>query len=190
LIYFSKADLTEAAITSTDLLYAYFAKTKLVKTTFMITGSMRRCVLPQCNLRNAVIVGNDMEECDFRDSDLSESRMALRRIFKTNFMKTRLNGTDFANCRKMTECDLRYSSCAGLNLAGVTLKDSDWSGVDLSLMKFRQGTAFLGNKLINTNLSRFDFREAVFSENELRFTHLSGAHLEEVDFSTCEVCVE
>jgi uncharacterized protein YjbI with pentapeptide repeats len=183
---FSKANLTEAIIVSTDLLYVYFAKTKLFKTTFTVTDSIRRCVFRQCNLRNAVITAQDLEECDFRNSDLSESRMALRRILKTNFSKTKLNGADFADCRSLTECNLRYSSCAGINLAGVTVNASDLGMIDLSLMKFRQGTAFCGSKLIGTNLARFDFRGAEFSQNELRFTDLSGAHLEEIDFSTCE----
>ncbi|HEX3043187.1 MAG TPA: pentapeptide repeat-containing protein [Bacillota bacterium] len=191
---FIKTDLTGGRIQNLKLFQAYFYKTKLAGTEFKVKMTICNCQFRLCDLRKAQFSGdakrsvNQMSGCDFRNSDLTEARVTLHRIAKTNFGKAKLIGADFTGCNIIQECNFRWSGCAGLNLNGLMIEKSNFIKVDLTFLKPKSGAVFNENNFSHANLSGYDFTVAGYPfANDLTCANLNCCNLEEADLSTSKL---
>jgi uncharacterized protein YjbI with pentapeptide repeats len=192
---FIKTDLRETLIQSIKLSKAYFFKAKLQKAKFQIRMTTLNVVFRLCDLRGVLFSGdynktvNIMAGCDFRGSDLSESRFAFNRVARTNFTKAKLIGANLTQCKSFNKCNFKSIRCAGSNLDGLTLSECNFTKVDLTMLTPKSGAIFAeNNNFTQANLSGYDFSVTGYLwANNLTNANLSNCNLEDADLSTSKL---
>jgi uncharacterized protein YjbI with pentapeptide repeats len=208
-----QADLSGALINQ-DLSGVYFYKAKLIGTVVQLPKFMYNTVFRLCDLRSAQFSESrpkeeepsedipeeeersanirdenqllmELVECDFTNSDLSDSCFAVDRLTEVKLVKAKLVNADFSGCNAIAGSDFRWSACLALNPGGLHLNGNNFAGVNLAALQQKQGAVFSANDFSNANLSGYDFTIAGYpSANNLRGANLSGCKLDGADLST------
>jgi uncharacterized protein YjbI with pentapeptide repeats len=186
---FIKADLTGVWFANQDLTYNYFVKTELTGAVFEIVDCYEENVFRLCNLEAAKFTGisghgeTSLRYCDFSNSKLNNSEFILDVIAYSNFSKTQLNNGDFSQSDLITGCNFKNCVCFLMNIAGLTIEECDFSYVNLSGLKIRNGTWFRDCDFTYTNLSGYDFTIHRYgSSNILAYTNLANCKMDGADF--------
>jgi len=155
-----------------------------------ITG----CVFRLCDIRNARFIGNtnvfsnNIEDCDFRNSDLSGCSIETRGVLRTSFVKSKLVAADFTKCKQIVECNYKWSLCNGMNIEGVLVSGNNFTHVDISQLAVKKGTIFTRNDFSYANLSGYDFSDGGYIyPNRLVYTNLSNCKLQGANFKGSDV---
>ena len=122
-------------------------------------------------LKNAIFDKANLSNVSFRDSKLSEARLAFADLTGTD-----LSGIDFSNSN-LAGTDLSKNILTGTILRGTNLSYANLSGQDLS-DKDLTDTVLRGANLSYANLGNFDF-----SGRDLTGVNLSGQDLSSKDLT-------
>jgi uncharacterized protein YjbI with pentapeptide repeats len=181
---FVKGSLIELKLSAEALFCTYFYRSRIYNAVFTVPGALTGCVFRLCDLRNTHFNGdlqvfnNNLEDCDFRNADLSGCKFATRGVARCRFDKAKLQNVDFSGCKEINSCDFRWSNCIGVNLTGISFKNNNLTFVDLSRLQPKRGAVFYGNDLSYTNFEGYDFgAEAVLIGNQLIYTNLTNCNL-------------
>jgi uncharacterized protein YjbI with pentapeptide repeats len=181
---FSQSNLTGVQLTADGLFGVFFYRSRLIQAVFNVPGAITGCVFRLCDLRQANFIGdkqvfdNNLEDCDFRNSDLSDCRIAVRGVARCSLIKAKLVCADFSQCKVIKNCDWRWSDCKGMNLDGVWVLNNNFTAVDLSKLVPLKGAMFYGNDFSFTNFTGYNFGvEAVLIGNRLIKTNLTDCNL-------------
>ncbi|KNY30067.1 pentapeptide repeat-containing protein [Pseudobacteroides cellulosolvens] len=181
---FVKSDLSCAKITNSIIQEAYFYNSRLMDATFNVSQYFHYNSFIMCDLRGSRLIGNIMDiengivKCDFRNSDMNGCKIEFKCIENTAFIKAKLNNASFSKSKIISNCDFRWSSLKGTDLAEVILRENDFSFVDLSTLKAMKGNLFSSNNFTYTNLSGYDFSlGGLSSSNNFVYTDLSNSIL-------------
>jgi fluoroquinolone resistance protein len=128
------------------------------------------CGFAHCSFGNADFTGITFRNCTFESCDLSLARLRDTSFQEALFMRCKLLGLQFSDCRKLMlsvrfgECMLKLSSFNGLDLRNTTfegcdLQEADFTGADLSGAVFGNSD-LLRATFYRTNLESADFRTA------------------------------
>ena len=142
-------------------------------------------------LKNAIFDKANLSNVSFRDSKLSEARLAFADLTGTDlsgidFSNSNLAGTDLSK-NILTETILRGTNLSYANLSGQDLSDKDLTdtvlrGANLSYANLGNFD-FSGRDLTGVNLSGQDLSDKDLTDTVLRGANLSYANLENFDFS-------
>jgi uncharacterized protein YjbI with pentapeptide repeats len=190
-----------------DLSGAYFEQCKLSGAVVQTLNYMYQTVFRLCDLRDSrfdevslsdraapggvVNSGNKLMElvkCDFTNSDLRGSKFAVDRLTGVRLIGTKLIDTDFSECNAISASDFQWSSCAGMNLGRLRLEGNNFTGVNLALLKPRQGAVFSNNDFSNANLAGYDFTVGGYSaSNNMGDANLTHCRLDGADLTTSNI---
>jgi uncharacterized protein YjbI with pentapeptide repeats len=181
---FVKSNLTGVKLTADGLFGTFFYRSRLIKAVFSVPGAITGCVFRLCDLRQAEFIGdkrvfdNNLEDCDFRNSDLSDCRIVTRGVARCKLVKVKLVCADFSQCKVIKDCDWRWSDCKGMNLDGVWVSGSNFTFVDFSQLQPKSGAVFYGNDFSYTNFTGYNFGvETVLIGDRLINTNLTDCNL-------------
>ena len=142
-------------------------------------------------LKNAIFDKANLSNVSFRDSKLSEARLAFADLTGTDlsgidFSNSNLAGTDLSK-NILTETILRGTNLSYANLSGQDLSDKDLTdtvlrGANLSYANLGNFD-FSGRDLTGVNLSGQDLSDKDLTDTVLRGANLSYANLGNFDFS-------
>jgi uncharacterized protein YjbI with pentapeptide repeats len=188
---FTQSNLTGVELNADGLFGTFFYRSRLIRAVFNIPGALTGCVFRLCDLRQAQFNGdkqvfdNNLEDCDFRNADLSDCQIATRGVARCLFVKAKLVCADFSRCKEIIDCDFRWTNCNGMNLEGVWVLNNNFTFVDLSRIAPKKGVIFKDNDFSYTNLTGYDFSGMDFSfPNRLVYTDLSNCQFQGYDLSS------
>lgn len=191
---FVKSSLIELTLSAEALFCTYFYRSRIYNAVFAVPGALTGCVFRLCDLRNTQFNGdlqvfdNNLEDCDFRNADLSGCKFATRGVARCRFDKAKLQNVDFSGCKEISDSNFKWTVCNGMNLDGVWVLNNDFSYVNLSRLTPKNGAIFKGNDFSYTNLSGYDLGSMSISlENRWICTNLSNCNLKEYDFCSSQV---
>ncbi len=128
------------------------------------------CSFSHCNFSQADFSGITFRECTFSTCDLGLARLRETGLQEVRFLRSKLLGVRFAECRKLMleiafeACLLRMADFTDMNLRDTSfsdcdLQEADFTNADLAGVAFErcdlQSTIFF-----RTNLEGADFRSA------------------------------
>jgi uncharacterized protein YjbI with pentapeptide repeats/DNA-binding XRE family transcriptional regulator len=152
------------------------------------SSNMQRCIFIASELPGLLLRYNNVEGCDFSESDIGSSRFQSSSIMNSQFRKCLLKGTEFVSSN-IKGCDF-----AGADFSGAVFKYSTY-GKNTNSGAVWNGTTFNGSQLSdivfdgtlrdcsfeNCSFSRVTFRNAM-----LITTFFKNKSLKHISFVDCK----
>lgn len=152
------------------------------------SSNMQRCLFVGSNLSGLLLNNNNVNSCDFTDSDISSSRIQRSNLTGNVFRNCSLNGTEFSRSNigscDFSGADLTGSTFRACNFSHNTITNARLNGVSFIEMAL-QDITFEG-ALEDCLFENCGFHKVTFQNCRITNTFFKNRSLKRIQFINCE----